>query len=571
VVERWYSHWRAESAAPPAPPRLAASQVGYGPSMSKQFTSASAFEGFRVVRDVDGTVALVGGPPVRRIETDLLGPVRAVWVGDFTSLARPGRYRIVADNGLQSHPFYVGPDVFDRAVRAVQRGFYFQRAFTAIEPAHAEGPWTHPSDADKAPPGVVKGWHDAGDLTLYNASTSAALFWLLEAYSDFTPRADDTNIPESGNGVPDLLDEVRWGLEWLLSVQEPSSGGFRNTTCQEQHGRYGRTTPQGVPPYTHGEVGTMATARAVGTLAYAAHVFRPLDEPFARRCLEAARAGDGYLQAHRGEDTDGPSCPAYRVAGDREVGRHVRMYAAAGMLLATGELRYRDEFEEQYEELRYIPDYHRVNGFAAQLYLRAPAGSDRRKAALRQRLEVLSALAVADGGRHPFQWASYYYWGSISNGFHRTGPFNAKRCLEDPRRRADCDQALANVHYVFGRNGRQFAYVSGLPGVTSGMTWSFHHWLKALDATPHDYPGMVAGGPMWAPEPGDRSYPASQPYPTWGYWGDPAMQRDATTPVEGRHTDNDSWSTNEVAVNWQAAALYHLYFAQWMARERPAR
>jgi hypothetical protein len=149
--------------------------------------------------------------------------------------------------------------------------------------------------------------------------------------------------------------------------------------------------------------------------------------------------------------------------------------------------------------------------------------------------------------------------------------FCVPACLEDPRRFADCDQALASVHYAFGRNYLQFSYVSGIPGVTRGMTWAYHHWLRTLDATPHVFPGMVAGGPSEVPEAADVSYPSSWPFPEWGYWGDPRFPRDAKTPLDGRHTDNDSWSTNEVAVNWQAATLYGLYFAQWAARNLPAR
>ena len=63
------------------------------------------------------------------------------------------------------------------------------------------------------------------------------------------------------NGRPDLLDEARWGLEWLLSVQD-AAGGFRNSTCQTGYGPYGTNAPQTVPPYVNGEVGTLPTARA---------------------------------------------------------------------------------------------------------------------------------------------------------------------------------------------------------------------------------------------------------------------------------------------------------------------
>lgn len=549
--------------------RLATSQVGYGPQMRKLFTSPREFASFTVVRERDGGVVLRGGKPAKAVRTRLLGPIGTVWVGDFTLLASPGRYRVVTDDGLSSHPFEVGPNVFDAAVRAVQRWFYYQRAFTAVEARYAEGPWTHPSDAAKAPSGVVKGWHDAGDLSVYNASMNAALFWLLEIYGDFAPTDDGTNIPESGNGIPDLLDEARWGLEWLLSVQAPS-GGFRNTTCQERYGRYGTNTPNNVPPYKDGEVGTIPTARSVGTLAYAAAVFRPYDRAFSERCLEAARRGWQYLAQRPGENSDGATCPNYRRDGDARVGRQVRMYAAAGLLLATGDAVFRRAFEENYEEITYIPDYNNMNGYAAALYLRAPAADPARKASIRERFRVMAAMALSEGAAHPFEWASRYYWGSLSNGFH-FALFAAKVCLEKGGRGAECEQALANVHYVLGRNSLQFCYVSGLPGVTRGMSHAFHHWLETLDATPHDFPGMVAGGPVEQPEPNDRSYPKGRPRPVWGYWGDPRFPRDPSTPIDARYTDNDSWNTNEVDVIWQAAALYSLHLARREARGRPAR
>jgi hypothetical protein len=144
-----------------------------------------------------------------------------------------------------------------------------------------------------------------------------------------------------------------------------------------------------------------------------------------------------------------------------------------------------------------------------------------------------------------------------------------KSCLEDPVAGAsDCEQALANVHYMLGRNYLQFCYVSGLSGVTRGRTRAFHHWLAALRAEPFLFPGMLAGGPNASPDPADSSNPLARPIPIWGYWGDPAFPRDASTPFEERYTDNDSWSTNEVSLDWQASALYALQFARWLAHGR---
>lgn len=565
----WRRAREREDAAPFG--HLAASQVGYAPRMQKRFTSPRPFTSFEVVREADGTVAYRGGLPVRTVATNLLGAIRTVWIGDFSPLTEPGRYRVVLDGGPESHPFSIGAGVFDPAVRAVQRWFYYQRAFTAVEAPWAEGPWTHPSDADKAPPGVRQGWHDAGDFSIYNAPLATALFWMLSAYDDFAPADDATHVPESGNGVPDLLDEARWGLEWLLSVQDAATGGFASTTCQDRYARYGENTHASVPPYRAGEVGTLATARAVGTLAHAAAVFEPWDPAFAARCLAAARRGYGYLEARPDEASDGPSCPAYRRDGDPEVGRHVRMYAAAGMLRATGERRFAVDFERTSVASWADPDYHHVAAFAARLYLRARAGDPARKRALRERFRALAGEVRTAADAHPFDLAARYQWGSISAALHRTGASSAWACVDAGGRGQDCDRALAPVHYALGRNYLQLCYVSGLPGATRGVRRVFHHWLATLRAEPYVFPGALAGGPNPRPDPRDVSYPQARPRPIWGYFGDPAFPRDDATPIEARYTENDSWSTNETAADWQGAALYALHLAQWLARRADAR
>jgi len=231
----------------------------------------------------------------------------------------------------------------------------------------------------------------------------------------------------------------------------------------------------------------------------------------------------------------------------------------------------RADFEENYQPLQNDPSYLRSNVYAALLYLRGSAGDPQRQHAIRRDLRRRAEEVRLDGGHHPFGWAGRTFWGSIAAGFQRTAGFSAQACLEDPvGAAADCEQVLANVHHALGRNYQQIVYVSGLPGVTRGRTHGFHHWLAALNATPYLFPGLVAGGPIAAPEPADIAVPHGRPIPAWGYWGDPAMPRDASTPLEGRYTDNDSWSTNELDVDWQGVTLYNLYLARWWAAGAPA-
>jgi hypothetical protein len=348
------------------------------------------------------------------------------------------------------------------------------------------------------------------------------------------------------------------------------TGGRHQSECPADI--IGIRRPERMLPYRVGEVGTIATGRAVGTLAFASVLYRPHDTAFTEQLLNAARAGYRFLRERPADNTDGPTCPAMRQDGDASVGRDLRMYAAAGLLLATGERRFGVEFEENYQPLQNDSSYLRCNVYAALLYLRALGGDPERQRAIHRELRLRAEEVRRDGERHPVQWAGRTFWGSIAAGFQRTAGFSAQSCLEDPvGAAADCEQVLANVHHALGRNYQQIAYVSGLPGVSRGRSHAFHHWLAALDTRPFVFPGLVAGGPVAEPEPADVFVPHGRPIPIWGYWDDPAMPRVASTPVEGRYSDNDSWSTNELDIDWEGVTLYNLYLARWWAAGAPAR
>ena len=558
---------RASAPRPVAPlADLAATQVGLPPFGAKAFTADRPFAAFSVVDAQSGAVAWRSTTPPRVVATEGPNHGASAWIGDFSALATPGRYRLVTDTGAVSHAFDVATTVFDPAVRATQRAFYYQRAFTALHASYAEGPWVHASDASAAPAGIRRGWHDAGDFSLYNMTTVSSLFWLLEAFSDFAPTDDHTNIPESGNGVPDLLDEARWGLDWLLSAQV-ASGAFRNSTCLTTYAAYGRNPIESTAPYVHGEPGTLATARAVGVLAYASAVFAPFDAAFAELARDAATRGWRYLEARPNEHSDGPTCAAYRQDGDAAAGRATRMFAAAGLLVATGDARFRDAVEAHAVALDGDPSPYRFGAYASLLYRRAAAADAARLKTIDAALAQRAAEALAAAEAHPFGWTGRYVWGSIAIGFERSGGFLVRRCLDAPATaHRSCQQAVANLDYLFGRNALRLVYMSGLPGVTHARQHAFHQWLASLDATPFVFPGAVAGGPNAEPLPEDGSRPLAWPRAVWGYWGDPALPRSVATRLDGRYTDNDSWTTNELAIAWQAVTLYNLYFGQWAAR-----
>jgi endoglucanase len=106
----------------------------------------------------------------------------------------------------------------------------------------------------------------------------------------------NTNIPESGNGTPDILNECRWGLRWVLCMQD-ESGGFRARDSAYDFSPMGPADKDKKVRWVAG-IGTASTAKACAALALAARVYAPFDAAFAKQCGDAALKGWDFLQKH---------------------------------------------------------------------------------------------------------------------------------------------------------------------------------------------------------------------------------------------------------------------------------
>jgi hypothetical protein len=165
------------------------------------------------------------------------GSFDTVWWVDFSPFAALGNYHLFsATVGGKSYDFTVRGDVHREVFRAALKSYFRQRCNTPKSPTHA-GVWSDftachvgdvataaaPGHTDHGPLDLTGGWHDAGDYNKYVwGDTGGAILFLLRAY-ERAPAAfsDDTGIPESGNRIPDVLDEVKWELDWLLKMQRP--------------------------------------------------------------------------------------------------------------------------------------------------------------------------------------------------------------------------------------------------------------------------------------------------------------------------------------------------------------
>ncbi len=163
---------------------------------------------------------------------------------DFSKLEKPGKYYMDVPGVGRSWDFAVGPDVFSRGFYLAMRAYYGQRCGTAVDlgpefpgykhaACHLEGAY-HTSSGKTGPHVSAKGWHDAGDYGRYlvnSGISTGTLLWTWEIFGDRLKQVT-LNIPESGNGTPDILNEIRWNLDWMLSMQDDDGGVWHKQTSE---------------------------------------------------------------------------------------------------------------------------------------------------------------------------------------------------------------------------------------------------------------------------------------------------------------------------------------------------
>ncbi|NLD50236.1 MAG: glycoside hydrolase [Clostridiaceae bacterium] len=267
---------------------------------------------------------------------------------DFTKLTTPGEYYIrVNAEGIDDSPkFEIGNDIYKPLVVDASRYFYYQRQGLELNESNAagypRGDMT-PQDSEavfasgeKTPVDVTKGWYDAGDYGKYiNAGASGVsdLFWAYEMFpEEFTD--GHLNIPESSNGIPDILDECRWELEWMLKMQDEASGGFYPRVQSDDDEKITQRIIKDQNGCT-----TDDTACAAAIMAHAYVLYKDLDAEFASSCLDAAEKAWTFLE-NNPENIVSPTGP-YNVTNDKSD----RLWAAASLFRATGSETYNTYFK----------------------------------------------------------------------------------------------------------------------------------------------------------------------------------------------------------------------------------
>jgi GH18 family chitinase len=526
------------------------------------------------------------------------------WNADFSSLTVTGSYYLTvpggSNAGARSYNFDVKEDAFAEALKASVRTFYYQRCGTAITATYG-GAWNHAAchtaqatahlydGADLGlPRDVTGGWHDAGDYRKYVSFTFSVLWDLMSAYEWYSCSfPDNTGIPESGNGVPDLLDEVKVELDWLLKMQRGDGALYSGVfvTTNGSNGGSGDPSAENTT-YWYANYSSAATSTGAMAFAKAAPLFAAYGAQYpgySASLLAAAANAWTWLQAHPTNVTYNHtnfSNANANVAADEDARR--RVAAAAELFKATGTTAYKTYFDANYNSAATADNggsYHPITnnefwpGAAASLerglvsYAQAPGATAGVVTAIKNALKAgADNRLVADQTANTdlyrgYMWDGYYGWGSNAGKSWWGGlglwavQLNCGTAANRVAYRAAAEEYL---HYIHGRNPLNWVYLSNMgpeganAGAEQSITNFFHGWF--FDGTQYDgfgagnigpAPGFLAGGPNQSFAP-DASYGGTINPPQ----GQPMMKayKDWNTSWP-----QNSWEVTESAIYYQAA------------------
>jgi endoglucanase len=546
------------SAGITASPDIKVDQVGYPPNSQKIAIVTAPAETFQVKQASDGAVVLQGKLSAAVPDNDSGDTIQAA---DFSSLRKTGVYYIEVPGVGRSWDFAIRPDAYSRTYYLAMRAFYGQRCGTAVDLGPEFPGFSHPvchldarfhsSSGKEGPVHVTGGWHDAGDYGRYVVNSGATTSTLLRAWEMFGPKLASIklNIPETGNGTPDILSEVRWNLEWMLKMQDEDGGVWHKQTSE----RFcGFVMPQddhmpseimgtGAPPYKS----SCATANLAAVAAIAARVYAPYDKDFAARSLVAARKAWAWIEVHPNVTFTNPPGVQTGVYDDR-VCSDEHLWAAAELWRTTGEPAYNRYFIENYRKFRPIPSVGYAVGWSSEAVmgfwtyaLTKRTGTDPHAVADIRQMTLATAREIAERTQnnpyHVGLTTRDYEWGSNDFAAHYGILLLMANAFEPNR--AFVDTALDNLHYLLGRNTFSLSFVTQ---VGSNPVRHPHHRPSGADNNPEPWPGLLAGGPNAARQ--DRVL-ASLPF----------------LPPAKIYVDNqDSYASNEIAINWQASLVFLL-------------
>jgi len=569
----------AEAFVPETGTRVRVNQVGYlltGPKHATLMTDAADALDWTLRNEAGDSVA-TGQTEPRGDDSSAGGGVHVI---DFSEVREVGDGFTIDADGQASHPFAIGDDLYDRLRYDSLQYFHLVRSGIEIDVPGYEREAGHlnvaPNQGDTAvgcqsPQPFMQnwtcdyeldvrgGWYDAGDHGKYVVNGGIAVYQLMSAYertltaSSTTAGAFDDgtlDIPESSNGVPDLLDEARWELEWMLRMQVPAGeelAGMVHHKVQDDSWTGLPLLPADDPKARQlHRPSTAATLNLAAVAAQGSRLFAPFDAEFADDLLAASRTA--WDAANTTPRLFAPAADGVNGGGpydDDDVADEFYC-AAAELYLTTGE----PAFESAVlDHPLHTADIYRIAGFdwghvaalARMDLATVPSELPDRDEVVASVIELADKYADAQQTQNfgqPYAPISGYGWGSNSSILNNMVVLATAYDLGGDARFSTA--VVEGMDYILGRNAMNNSYVTGY-GTTYSHNQHSRWFAHQLDADlPSPPPGTLAGGP-------NRSIQ------------DPLAQQTFTTGCADQLCyldDIQSWSTNEMTVNWNSSLVW---------------
>ncbi|WP_405340621.1 glycoside hydrolase family 9 protein [Fibrobacter sp.] len=515
-------------------------QVGYRPGDIKEFALTDA-NGTVEITDASGTAVLTVTPSAA---SNWSASGQNVQLVDFSDLNTPGTYKIKVGGQELRQDLKIAANTYVDVVKASLKWYYYQRASMALDETYA-GQWKraaghtnassqlHNSTGESGSINSTKGWYDAGDYGRYIVNSGITTYTLLSLYEHF-PNYFNTlrwNIPADGT-LPDLLAEIKWNLDWMLTMQASDGGVYHKLTSL---GFPGDVMPaQDTDPiYVIGK-GTAATFDFAGVMAVAARVYKPFDATYASKCLEAAKKAYAWGAQNPNKAYHNPTGVQTGEYGDNWL-EDEKLFASTELFVTTGDATYKPN-----DASGNIPSWADVGGLATYgIVTHAPEFGNVAQAAKDSLLKVADVfVARAQTGFGVVMAKNDFVWGSnavaanqgvwLLHAYYITGE---KKYYQ---------AAVKVLDYLLGKNPLDMSFLTGY-GTKTPM--KPHHRPSTSDKITDPIPGMLVGGP----QPGGEDIGSE----TWEC-KDYRTGNAATSYID----NNCSYATNEVAINWNAPFAY---------------
>jgi endoglucanase len=478
-----------------------------------------------------------------------------VKTADFTEASVEGTFYLKSDTGETSYSFDISSNLYKNLKNDALKAFYYQRCGCALDEKHA-GIFKHDCCHDSlvhiyGEDGVTKdatgGWHDAGDYGRYTTAAATALAHMLYAYRLFPLQWEESiNIPESGNGMADLLNECRYELDWLFKMQREDGGVYHKLTSF-RHANFVMPEEDKKEFYLF-PVSTMAVADFAAVMALTYRIFEKIDEDYAKKALQAAVKSWKWLGQHPEfiyvGNPEGCNTGGY----DDDCDQDERFWAAAELWMATGEKEYQMAVERGLKDIKEITNFGwtDVAGLAGLAILTdekqyaTESVKTRFLDAFSQESDRLVELSKSCG-YEVAMGADDYVWGSNMVVENRAMLLAVTYILTGDTRYHQT--VIAQMDYLLGKNAVGYSYVTGY----GTKAFSHPHNRPTIAAKVENVmPGWVSGGPN------------SKPCDEKAEW----LIVEGTPPMKCYIDEWECYSLNEITIYWNSPMVFLAAYLQ---------